>query len=261
MREKFDLPEVKDVHLSKSPVSEVICQLRFPPIVKLGISIDPDFQDEIRTDYPYYDRLINDIVVNDQLVKKLQFPSDQLNHAFNNLNRTKKINITQNFIALSTTTYDTWNTFIPEISSVFEIFKKYYRPAAFTRTGLRYINFLTSDILPEMKDHSLSEFIKKDFLGPAANKTINNPNLLGFSSSLQIKDSQNITIQYGIGLSPEEQNPDITKQNRFFYIDTDVYQSENMELLDMDNILDEAHKLAYKALRWVVTDGTIEKLS
>lgn len=261
MEESFILPNIPDVHLSKPPVNEVICQLRFPPIVKLGISIDPDFQDEIRTDYPYYDRLINNSVVNDQIVKKLQFPSDQLNHEFVNQTQNQKINIMQNFIALSTTAYDTWDRFQPEISSVFNIFEKHYKPALFTRTGLRYINLLTSDILPGLYEQPLAEFINKDFLGPIADKMINNPNLLGYSSNLQITDRQDITIQYGIGAAWEEQSPDISRQNRYFYIDIDVYQSNKKDLASLDEILNEAHKIAYNALRLVVTDGTINSLS
>lgn len=261
MNEKFILPDEQDVHLKNAPVKEVICQLSFPPIVKLGLSIDPAFQDEIRDNYPLYERLINDIVVNDQMVQQMKFPSDQLNHSLSNMDRNEKINIEQNFFAFSTTAYSTWDDFYPKVIKYFGIFAKHYSPAAFLRTGLRYVNLFTSDIIPDLKIRPLQDFFQQEFLGPVGPKTIDNPYLSAFSSTFKIHDAQDIQIRYGIGIKPEEAVLPDDKKNKFFYVDIDVSTRSVNEIAALSPILAEAHRLAHSALRWVVKDETVSLLS
>lgn len=261
MNEKFTLPSENDVHLKNAPVQEVICQLTFPPIIKLGLTIDPDFQDEIRDAYPLYERMINDMSVNDQMIKQLRFPSDQLNHSISNMNRNEKINIEQNFFAFSTTAYSTWDDFYPKIIKYFGIFAKYYSPAAFLRTGLRYVNLFTSDIIPDLKNRPLQDFFQQEFLGPIGSKTIDNPYLSAFSSTVKIHDTQDVLIRYGIGIKPDEKVLPDDKKNKFFYVDIDVSTNNTNEIESLSPILIEAHRLAYSALRWVVKNESISLLS
>lgn len=261
MNERFILPNEQDIHLSNAPIKEVICQLSFPPIVKLGLSVDPAYQDEIRDDYPLYDRMINDMSVNDQMIKQLRFPSDQLNHTISNIDHNEKINIEQNFFAFSTTAYSTWDDFYPKIIKNFGVFSKYYSPAAFLRTGLRYVNLFTSEIIPDLKNRPLHDFFQKEFLGPIGSKTIDNPYLSAFSSTFKIHDVQDILIQYGIGIKPDEKVLPDDKKNKLFYVDIDVSTNNTNEIESLEPILIEAHRLAYAALRWVVKDETISLLS
>lgn len=42
---------------AKRQLVEVICQLRFPEILKIDVSEPADFQERIRRDYPQYEKL------------------------------------------------------------------------------------------------------------------------------------------------------------------------------------------------------------
>ena len=48
--------ECEHVHYAKAQLAEVICQLRFPTILRIGASEPADFQERIRENYPRYSR-------------------------------------------------------------------------------------------------------------------------------------------------------------------------------------------------------------
>src|SRR2546430_17531048 len=45
-------PESERVVYDKNPLASVICQLRFPPILKIDAELPSTFQDRIRAEYP-----------------------------------------------------------------------------------------------------------------------------------------------------------------------------------------------------------------
>lgn len=47
-------PQTERVQYKKSPLIEVISQLRFPPVLKIDSVSPANFQDEIRSDFPYF---------------------------------------------------------------------------------------------------------------------------------------------------------------------------------------------------------------
>ncbi|HQU44113.1 MAG TPA: TIGR04255 family protein, partial [Pirellulales bacterium] len=48
------LPEFPRVIYGKNPLEVVICQLRFPPILRIGAELPAEFQERIRKDYPEF---------------------------------------------------------------------------------------------------------------------------------------------------------------------------------------------------------------
>src|SRR5438270_13238194 len=49
-------PEAPRVLYGVNPLDEVLCQLRFPPILKIDADSLADFQERVRTDYPFYEK-------------------------------------------------------------------------------------------------------------------------------------------------------------------------------------------------------------
>ena len=52
MEEEMPFPEAKRIIYRKNPLDQVICQLRFPPILKIDAEVPAKFQDRIRGDFP-----------------------------------------------------------------------------------------------------------------------------------------------------------------------------------------------------------------
>ena len=47
-------PNVPRVTYRNNPLVQVICQLRFPPILKIDAEVPADFQESIRKDFPKF---------------------------------------------------------------------------------------------------------------------------------------------------------------------------------------------------------------
>ena len=52
-------PEVRRVIYKKSPLDRVICQLKFPPVLRIDADMPVEFQDCIRREFPNYDEKSN----------------------------------------------------------------------------------------------------------------------------------------------------------------------------------------------------------
>ena len=44
-------PDAKRIIFRKNPLTEVVCQLRFPPILKIDAEVPANFQEAIRTEF------------------------------------------------------------------------------------------------------------------------------------------------------------------------------------------------------------------
>ena len=55
--EKMPFPEAERVVYRQNPLDRVVCQLKFPPILKIEREIPVEFQDRIRKDFPgFYEK-------------------------------------------------------------------------------------------------------------------------------------------------------------------------------------------------------------
>ena len=102
-------------HYEKAPAHEVICQLRFPTILTIN-SVEPaDFQEAIRAEFPQYARRQD---VTPPKVTGLGGPNPKVeqqppvtNYNFLSADGKWKLNLTKDFIALSTLRYSGWPEF------------------------------------------------------------------------------------------------------------------------------------------------------
>lgn len=129
---------------AKAPAREVICQLRFPTILSINTTEPADFQETIRDAFPQYIRKQD---VPAPRVTGLGTPNPQLerqapsaNYHFLSADGQWKLNLTRDFIALSTLRYSGWEEFARHLDRPLAAFIQLYKPAFFQRVGLRYIN-------------------------------------------------------------------------------------------------------------------------
>ncbi len=151
-----------------SPLIEVICQLRFPTILSINSTEPAQFQEAIRADFPRY------IARQDQQPIKITNPSapqPQLerqppiaNHNFISADGLWKINLTQNFVALSTLRYTRWEDFAQTLDKVLAQFIQIYQPSFFERIGLRYVNAFSRKRLG-LQDALWDDLINAPFIG------------------------------------------------------------------------------------------------
>lgn len=138
-------------HYTNAPAHEVICQLRFPTILSINTTEPADFQELIRSGFPQYARRqdvtpprINSLGTDKPQI--LQQPPTA-NYHFLSADGKWKLNLTQDFIALSTLAYPGWEEFARRLDKPLAAFIQLYQPAHFLRVGLRYLNLISRSAL------------------------------------------------------------------------------------------------------------------
>lgn len=151
-----------------SPLIEVICQLRFPTILSIGSTEPAQFQEAVRGEFPKYvarqeqqpPRLLNP---NTPQMKLEQVPPIT-NYNFISADGLWKINLTKDFVALSTLRYTSWEEFAQKLDKVLALFIQIYHPAFFERIGLRYVNAFSRNRLG-LQEELWDDLINAPFIG------------------------------------------------------------------------------------------------
>ncbi len=156
------------VRYEKSPLVEVIFQLRFPTILSINSNQPVDFQERIRARFPYFEEQIeeqNDLLINPKIkATTLRKTGENKNYAFISEDNHTKINLTPSFIAISTLSYIQWEDFKKNIEFAIPVFEEIYKPAFYTRVGLRYMDVITRSRL-NLEEKAWTELMKPHVLG------------------------------------------------------------------------------------------------
>ena len=157
-------------HYEKTLAHEVICQLRFPTILSINNVEPADFQERIREDFPQYARKQD--VLPPQIVNGKPEPQPPVtNYHFLSQDGRWKLNLTKDFIALSTLSYPGWEEFARMLDKPLAAFIQLYKPAYFQRVGLRYLNIVSRTAL-DLEDVSWRELFTPAYLGPMAEEDL-----------------------------------------------------------------------------------------
>lgn len=191
-------------HYEKTLAHEVICQLRFPTILSINTVEPADFQEAIRAEFPKYARRQDTTppkitLVNGSAPKVEQQPP-VINYHFLSADNQWKLNLTKDFIALSTLHYTGWEEFARHLDKPLAAFIKLYKPAYFQRVGLRYVNIFSRSSLG-IEDAKWAELISPAYVGPLCQPDAMEENFLNCASDLllQLDSSCRAKIHAGPG--------------------------------------------------------------
>ena len=154
-------------HYVRSPLVEVICQLRFPTILSIGANEPAAFQEAIRKDFPKY--MTRQEQLPPKVVKKgnataLEPQKPITNYHFISEDGHWKLNLTQNFISLSTLAYPRWEEFARRLDKPLAAFIATYHPDFFERIGLRYVNAVSRQRLG-LEGQLWDDLIQSQYIG------------------------------------------------------------------------------------------------
>jgi uncharacterized protein (TIGR04255 family) len=250
-------PEVKRVIYRKNPLDQVVCQLRFPPILKIDAGIPADFQERIRRDFPNYSETSEWKVEFSPKIKG-QIPQEVLtqilqssrgkNYEFSSEDGFWKINLTRTFIALTANKYERWEKFKEKLAIPFNAFIEIYSPDHFSRIGLRYIDVIRRSIL-NLNGVNWTELLQ--------------PYILGI---LSVPEMVNVVHKcenrYEIGLSDGESIVRIITSfveaadngEICYMIDSDFYNTNKTRLDDTMKKLDYFNMRASRLIQWCITN-------
>ena len=163
------LSDYERYRYAASPLVETICQLRFPDILSIGAKEPAEFQEAIRREFPRYavhtERIPPRVVNPGTPQQRVEESAPIQNYSFVSEDGCWKINLTRNFIALSTLRYATWEDFAQRLDKPLAHFFQIYQPAPFERIGLRYVNAFSRQRLG-LTEHRWNDLLEPPFLGP-----------------------------------------------------------------------------------------------
>lgn len=248
----MNLPEFERVIYKRNPLTEVVCQLRFPPILKISHQEPVEFQDEIRLQYPLFETATQVPLEISKIVAQLGLPlQSDVAYSFKSEDQRWSLSITKDFIALTTSSYERYEQFKQRFEEALIIFERIYKPSFYTRVGLRYQDLIVRSKLG-VEDKAWSELIAKHIASE-----LYDPEL---SSSIQtivknlILKTENGQINLNHGLiavkEPQENSDEIA-----YLFDADFYTEQKIEENgDVWNVLNQFNQSAGKLFRWSITD-------
>jgi len=185
---------------ASSPLIETICQLRFPTILSIGSTDPAQFQELVRADFPRYVARQEQQPVRVVNGKVEQAPPIT-NYNFISTDGFWKINLTSNFIALSTLRYTRWEDFAQKLDKVLALFIQIYQPAFFERIGLRYVNAFSRNRL-NLQDELWDDLINAPFIGVLSEPDVDEK--LASRSTLDVElnlgDNRHMKLHAGPGM-------------------------------------------------------------
>ncbi len=232
------VPPAQRVVYARDPLAEVIVQLRFPAILKIGTVAGAGdlarFQDEVRGEYPLVLEPKMQLVPGVSL-ELLQSVGVAVNHAheFVSADELHKVSLVRAALSLSTLSYTRWEAFRKQIQAVLQAFGDVYRPAFFERIGLRYRNQIVRSTLG-LGDEPWGSLLEPLVAGPFLSEPLA-ADVGYFHAETQIKleRGDKATLRFGLPL--------VVTGEPTFIIDNDLFAESKTEVSDALQVLDRLH--------------------
>ncbi len=250
-------PDYTRVLYEKNPLESVICQLRFPQILRIDAQPPVDFQERLRSEYPILNvRAPSDASISlPPAIEKLLSPQIQGAHAgdkriydFSSADETWQISLAGNFIALTATEYRRWEDFRTRLLVALEALESIYRPSFYTRIGLRYRDVIRRSML-DLKDVPWAELLQ--------------PQVAAELTSLDVaRSAKGARRQIAINLD-DEQGQVLVRHGLItpkggeeicYLIDADFFNDQKAEAEHARRRLDYFNRQGGRFFRWCITE-------
>lgn len=253
-------PQSNRVIFENNPLEEVICQLKFPTILEITTEKPAKFQNEIRIDYPLYAIDQTEFPPElEQLVSKLPIPrpSEGITYRFMSEDEKKQVSLSPEFVAFKDNEYHTWARFSKEILRAKDAVEKIYRPAFYTRIGLRYTDVIDRTKLG-IENEPWETLLKPSVLGilGAPDNVGTHVQQIKTEASIRIEEvlGGQATIRHGTGKRADN-NADV------YIIDIDFFTMERSNGKDVPEILEKFNRLGGNFFRWAISDRLRDALA
>lgn len=242
---------------------EVICQLRFPTILSIDSREPADFQERIRSRFPRYgvrqETPPPQVIQRGGTAPELKAAPAVTNYAFVSEDTLWKLNLTKDFIALSTLRYTGWEDFAARLDQTLAAFIQIYQPAFFERIGLRYRNIISRSALG-LEDRPWTELIRPAYLGALAEEDVNERSVR--KSAVEMELSLSGSCQARIHAEPAQlKKPGgETEAEQKFILDIDLSMHGSLSAPLAAGALETLHGHSTPIFRGAVTDTLHEAM-
>ena len=249
-------PAENRVIYDSNPLINVICQVRFPTILRVDTEIPSAFQQKLLPDY------INvvekqEVALDVQMVGSPDIVRDEIkqlttsatkNYEFTTEDNKWKINLTRNFLSLSTNNYRRWEDFRAKFAAALDAFVEVYKPIVFTRIGLRYVDLIMRSKL-NLNNTDWVELIGQQLLGVLTSEDVKK-SVKGYQYTFILelgKDEGVVRVSTSTVKSAQS-------GENCFLIDSDYSDLKKKKTEEIIPKLDYFHSEAFGLFRWCITE-------
>lgn len=249
------LPEYDRVIYSKNPLEEVICQVRFPPILRIDAELPAAFQDAVRDRYPLYEEKAQEGVTPEipAALGKLLPPGwpvgqPQRAHSFASADEQWVVTLTRDALSLTTKRYERWEEFRERLDKLLRILVEHYNPPFYSRVGLRYQDVIRRSQIG-LEKVSWADLLQPHISGELSCKELRNEIERVFRQVVIRFDEGRgqVRVQHGLAV-------DTDTKEECFLIDCDHFRSKRTETTDAIEFLGYLNNQAGRLFRWCITD-------
>lgn len=250
-------PEAPRVIYKKNPLDRVICQFRFPPILKIETEVPAKFQEDIRVEFPEFKEKLETALpmpkgihleIPMEVLRQV-VPSSTKNYEFESGDGVWRINLTRTFLALTCTKYERRSLFQEKLARPLKSLIEIYKPAYFSRVGLRYIDIIRRSVLG-LDKVAWKELLQPHILGLLGTPDDVSQNIQNLEAKYEIRledGSSMARIVIGLVDWPE-------RNEECFMIDTDFFNTGKIATPDVMGKLDYFHTRGSRLIQWLITE-------
>ena len=253
-------PPSDRVIFGHNPLAEVVCELRFPPILRIASEPPAEFQERIRAAYPNFQQTQPSVVFNAgvpfqpqvnpgmTLVPSFAGGWAQPSFVFSNEAGTRTLTLTQESFSIAERDYSEWGHLRDEIDTLKAHLEAVYAPAFYSRTGLRYQDLITRADLG-LDEVAWSELLNPAFAGLLGREAPVSNDVRRITSVVEIELADvadaRVRLQHGlIEIPPPDR----------YLIDSDFFATERSDLVTVLATLDAFNAHAGNLFRWAIAD-------
>lgn len=244
------------VHYGNNQLVEVICQLRFPTILHIGVEEPAEFQEAIRGMFPRYS------VRQDALPPKINGAGTPAvtvepqkpvtNYHFLSADNQWQLNLTNSFLALTCHCYDCWEGFARKMDQPLAHLIRIYQPAFFERIGLRYLNAFSRNALG-LEDRPWRELIREPYAGILSGDDVPEKAVRRCTHDVDMQLPRGCRLKLHSGLGQLTRNGHEDPETRWI-LDLDLWMGGTIPVNQSAPALQTLHSQAGPVFRSVLTD-------
>lgn len=252
-------PEYKRVIYNKNPLAQVICQFKFPEILRIETELPAEFQEKIRERFPNYQQSA-------MFETQLEFQVDSRGtivpgassgpvglsrlHQFISLSKNHVAILTKDSVGLLTTSYHKWEDFKADFKFIVETFEALYKPTHYNRVGLRYQDVIQRSILG-LSDTSWSELFQPYIAGELSSQDRLPDRIEQIAKEVffRLDEASFLRLRHGF----VKKHTDLTTEICYL-LDGDFFNQSEVNQNDAINTLDKFNQEAGRLFRWAISD-------
>lgn len=250
----LDFPVVDDVRLANPPLTEVLCQVRFPPILRINQEQPIKFQETIRARFPELEEETGfhlRVGVAGESPAANAEPTGRAFH-FRTADRSTLASLSMDAFSVSTSNYSVWSEFAADLNLIHQSAMSAYKLPYAKRIGLRYINTFDLHRIGCNTFTELQKLLRPELTALMTTSAWNAPEEL--VAQVLLRDNDCYLVLRVATRTGGAQPPIIL-------LDFDYYEEGNIPLHNLVQRCDRFHDIIYRAFRWALRSQALDIFS